>query len=322
MRQQGTRFWYRSNAVVAPAEADTVNATALIETAAENSPANALLRPTPGASHLQTAWRIRQFAGSAPFGSLAIPRPMSRADIAEVGEALDRLGPFSDDRVDNFARLHAGLISTNADSAHAVLTLVRHRIVRPNQRGPDGDTLLHSLVEYGRFHTAEGFCESAENSMRFDQRITELIAAGASFNATDRAGCTAFERILSSSRPDWQIVAKALVQIAPDEIYRGIVKNGPTLLHRAARVGDVTLVERWLALGLPSEASVARSCTLHDSKIWTPLHSALKDQTLEGLAISRMLIAHGADPYRCSTLFGNSMLHRAARDADMALIQG
>ncbi len=347
MPQHMVNFWRRTNSVIAPTGENHDDAAVPIQTASTASvqsgtqpgtqsdtqsatqpgtrPATepaATRRTGQGPSHLQSAWRVRQFAANAYFGSVAIPRSMSSADLAEVQEALDRLGPFGPDRIDNFARLHTGLISANAASAQAVLALVRHRIINPNQRGPDGDTLLHSLVEHGRQDSVKGMNESAHISMRFDERLTELIAAGASLYATDRENRTAFERILSSTRPDWKTVAEAILHIAPEECYLRKVKNGPTLLHRAARLGDTTLVERWIALGLPTELGLTSWRDVPDPELHTPLRRALKSQTLAGIEIARMLIASGANPYRRSPFSGKTMLHRAACDGDIKLIKG
>ena len=149
MQQQAVRFGSNPHGLNSLADVDGVTPLAPTGTAARvQPPSPPLRRIVPRASHLQSAWQVRQFAGSGYFGSVAIPRLMTQSDIVEVRQALERLGPFGDDRINNYARLHAAIISTNAASAHAVLTLDRHRIINPNQCGLDGGTLLHCLVEH------------------------------------------------------------------------------------------------------------------------------------------------------------------------------
>ena len=282
-------------------------------------------RASPFVSHLQTAWRVRQFAASSHFGTIALPRMMTRSDMAVVQQAIDRLGPFGGDRIDNYARLHAAIVSGTNASAQAVLTLVRHRIINPNQRGRDGDTLLHSLIEYGRLQPTDHMRDSTEPAIGLQQRLSQLIAAGVNPNATDREGRTALERILLSDRPDWHPVGKALLAATPRPLHLHMVKKGPTLLHRAARRGEIQLVERWLALGLPSDIGVPIAGHISDPELITPLWQALKNHSLEGLEIARLLmddVANPADPHRISSWSGISMLHHAALNNDRVLIKG
>lgn len=279
-------------------------------------------RAPPGVHHVRSAWQVRQFAGSRHFGSVTIPRSMGAAELAEVQRALDRLGPFGTDRIDNFGRLHAAITGGNAASAHAVITLVRHRIIAPDQRGPDGDTLLHSLVEYGQQTPAAGMMESIEPAISLKERLALLIAAGTNPIAKDSNGRTAFERCLTSSRPDWEQVTNALREATPAALHLCKVDGGQTLLHRAARQGDVPTVERWLALGLPPDVGIKGWFGMNDVKLRTPLRCALKNQSLEGLEIARLLINAGANARRRSPSTGNMLLHRAVCDKDMQLLRG
>ncbi len=311
------------NALDTTAEPAGVTPLAPTSAAAEiNLPRSSVGRIASRVAALQSAWQVRRFAGSGHFGSGSIPRLMTARETIEVQHALDRLGPFGTDRIDNFARLHAAIVSANDASAYAVLILVRHRIVAANQRGPDGDTLLHSLIEHGRLQPAAGISDAEAPPIGLQERLTQLIAAGANPNATDRAGRTALERILSSARADWQTVGEALLAATPRPLYLHKVRDGPTLLHRAARHSETTLVARWLALGLPSDIGMTNHRDIIDPEIRTPLRRALKNNTLEGLAIARILIAGGAVSNRRSPWLGNSMLHRAAWDADVPLIKG
>lgn len=290
------------------------------------TPGSPTVAAQPGARsiahHLQSAWRVRQFAGSRYFGSTTVPRLRNPTEVAAVERALDRLGPFGNDRIDNCGRLHAAIISGNAASAEAVITLVRHRIIHPDQRGADGDTLLHSLVEHGRHGPADRMLDANAETIDLKERFTRLFAASANPHATDRHGRTVFERCLASNRPDWQPVATALLEASPVELHLRKVSDGPTLLHRAARHGDVELVGRWLALGLPTDIGIKSWRGMNDVEVRTPLRRALKNPSLEGLEIARMLLAAGADPLRHSPWIGNTMLHRAACDADMQLLKG
>ena len=311
------------NALDTTAEPAGVTPLAPTSAAAEiNLPPSSVGRIASRVAALQSAWQVRRFAGSGHFGSGSIPRLMTARETIEVQHALDRLGPFGTDRIDNFARLHAAIISANDTSAHAVFTLVRHRIVPANQRGADGDTLLHSLIEHGRLQPAEGISDAVAPRIGLQERLTQLIAAGANPTATDRGGRTALERILSSTRPDWQTVGEALLAATPLPLFMHKVKDGPTLLHRAARRGETTLVARWLALELPTDIGAANWGDVADPEIKTPLRRALKNHSLEGLEIAHMLIAGGADPNIRAPWLGNSMLHRAACDADLPLIKG
>ena len=294
--------------------ADTATAT--------NSPDVANRGARPIAQHLQTAWRLRQFAGSRYFGSATIPKRMNTAEMAAVDRALERLGPFGADRIDNIARLHAAIINTDAASAEAVLTLVFCRIIHPDQRGPDGDTLLQSLVEHGRFMAPEGLHDPAARQLSLKQRMVGLIRAGADQAATDHQGRTAFERILRSTRPDWFRVAYQLLDITPDKVVFCKVSDGPTLLHRAARHGDVDFVKRWVALRLPLDMGIRNWRAISDGEVLTPLRRALKNASLAGMETARVLLDAGADHNVSSPWIGNTMLHRAVRDADLKLIKG
>lgn len=322
MRQRPVGFSGSATRTNMPVEVDGETSVVPTDTAAEVSPPSPFTqRAVPRASHLQAAWRVRQFAARGYFGSATIPRLMTQSDLVEVQQALDRLGPFGNDRIDNHARLHTAIISANAASAHAVLTLVRHRIINPNQRGPDGGTLLHSLVEHGRLQPAEHLSDALEPSIGLQDRLAQLLAAGANPNATDREGRTAFDRILSSARPDWRCVADAFLQAAPERIFLNEVKNHPTLLHRAARQSELTIVERWLALRLPLDIGAVSWRDIRDQEVRTPLRRALKNQSLEGVEITRLLVDGRAD-YNLRSPAGYNMLHQAAESADVRLLKG
>lgn len=323
MRQQPASRRIDSNTSLTFIENDANAPTAVEATSAPHSqPAPIQRRAQPRSHHLQDAWRVRQFAGRGYFGSVTMPRLMRHAEVIAVQHALDRLGPFSKDRIDNCGRLHTALIGGNAASAEAVLTLVRHRVVDPDQRGPDGDTLLHSLVEHGRQHPLDGMRNSAEQSTKLADRIELLVAAGAKPTATDHQGRTAFERILSSTRPDWEEVANALLAATPANLHLNKVNGGPTLLHRAARHGDIDLVKRWITLGLPTDVGSKGFFAQLGADIDTPLRAALKNPTLEGLEIAHTLINAGANPTARSAETGDTILHWAARGADKKLLTG
>ena len=182
---------------------------------------------------------------------LAMPlwRRYAIEDVRSIAEALDLLFPLGTDCSAGscWRNLVSPCLNGERDRFKAVLILIRHGIVKPNQFGSEGHTLLHATVCSGRVGAAAS-SGAGDQHIEIEDRIRLLVQAGAE---PDRP--TLFDEL--ALQLAWQRasvlgdrIAVALLQAGANPMKRDC--NGHTLLHRAARTGDLSVVQGWRKIGL------------------------------------------------------------------------
>ncbi|MBC7575654.1 MAG: ankyrin repeat domain-containing protein [Herminiimonas sp.] len=237
----------------------------------------------------------------------------SSTDEREIRIALETLDLTSNDGLDTWPRLHAACVSGDAHTFDAVLALVRYQVVDPNQHSPDGDTLLHSTIRYGASYN-EGMKLPMDQFVSVKARIDLLLLQGADANQPDLQGLLplqmAWERVPAESES--MVTTLLLGGCNPAHADA----QGHSLLHRAARDGDLDVIRAWCSAGLPLDS--------HNEKMsgfQPPLMLAWENETPAGRQAAALLLAAHCNPLQQDEQ-GETMLHCAARTGNLAVLRG
>ena len=178
-------------------------------------------------------------------------------DARAITAALDLLFPVGSDRSAGscWLNLVSPCLNGERERFYAVLTLIRHGIVKPNQLGLEGHTLLHAVVCSGRVGAGIGAGSNASSSGRaadqpveIEDRVRFLVEAGADPDQPTLFGELALQLAWQRESILGDRVAVALLKAGANPMKRDC--NGHTLLHRAARTGDLAVVRGWRKIGL------------------------------------------------------------------------
>lgn len=266
---------------------------------------------------------------------------VQRVDAVDSGD--------SGDSADLWAALHTACVCGNATAFDAVRTLIAHRIVEVDARGPDGDSLLHSLARCG-IDRIDGMALSREKFMSLQARVAVLIGLGARVDLPDPHGRVALELAWERDSHAGDQLGEALLGAGCNPAR--VDQNGWTMLDRAASSGDVSTLRGWcrgqtdpqawhseeriadvrcqrqdetllmLATAVGQTACM-RQLIDYDANVnaldlngMSALHLAVHAESIEAIGL---LLDHGADPLCRSTddrvPFQTSPLAYAARQA-------
>ena len=221
--------------------------------------------------HQITRWRMRQHLALCGL-SMPLLRYYSASECGEIETALVLLGLPDDDcgTADGWSRVVAPCISGDHGGFAAVLTLIRHGIVKPNLFGPDGDALLHAVARSGRAFVP-GMGRATAHYVDVEDRIKLLAASGADPDQSTQFGALALQLAWERTALMGERIAGALLEAGCNPMKRD--SNGETLLHRAARTDNHAVLRGWRALGLDTNPTGG----LHDGQasLQTPLMFAV-----------------------------------------------
>jgi ankyrin repeat protein len=273
------------------------------------------------------------------FAANAAASKFSASDAREIVASLAQLGAPTHDSAATWSLLHAACVCGDAKSFHAVLSLIRQRIVEPNQAGPDGDTLLHSVARCGverDSHT--DFLAQVPISLK--QRIHDLVESGANPALPNSQGALVLQLALERESVDGRQIVDVLLKVGVDPAQHNA--QGWSMLDRAAAEGDLPVLRGLIAVGVNPDLRSARrletptmlaaavnqassidvliqlGATVNaiDAVGLTALHIAVNTESIESI---KMLLKHGADlhgrPENGSVPFGPSPLASSARHA-------
>ena len=183
--------------------------------------------------------------------SMQLWRRYSTEDAHAIAAALDVLFPLGSDRSAGTCWLNLVSPCLNGDRArfNAVLLLIRYGIVKPNQLGLEGHTLLHAVVCSGRAGArASGPGWEADQHIEIEDRIRFLVQAGGDPDQPTMFDELALQLAWRRALVLGDRVVVALLQAGANPMKRDC--SGHTLLHRAARSGDLAVVRGWRKIGL------------------------------------------------------------------------
>ena len=168
----------------------------------------------------------------------------SASDEAQVSDALAVLNRSDGSSPELNEALHEACVFGRRDSWQAIATLIKHRVVDPNEFILDGKPMLHLVLSLAVDHNPL-MSHATEQHVSRDERIAILLAHGAHIDQRDAAG----ELPLAAARRlDPQAMAEVLPRLL--EAANGPLQqnqDGNTLLHDAARHGDLATLQDYSA---------------------------------------------------------------------------
>ena len=205
-------------------------------------------RPIALFRHQIMRYRLRQRLATCGI-SMPLLRHYSVTECGEIERALVSLCLPDGVRTasDCWSALVAPCISGDRDGFMAVLTLIRHALVKPNRVGPEGDALLHVIAREGRV-VAPGMGRVAGQHVDVEDRVRLLVASGADPDQSTAFGPSALQLAWERTSLMGERIAGALLEAGCNPMKRD--NNGETLLHRAARTNNLAVLRGWRKVGL------------------------------------------------------------------------